>query len=73
MKPEEPDRPESPQTSARGVVAGVIAALLLLGLLVWTVQLLVEQQRLERCLASKRPDCFRIDSPAREGPADLRR
>jgi len=47
--------------------AGAAAALALLSLMVWAVWLFVEQQRLERCLASRRTDCVKIDAAPREG------
>ena len=62
-------------TSRRRKVTLIAAAatLVLLAAMVWLVQLLVEQQRMERCLASRRPDCFRIEAPVREAPVELKR
>ena len=49
------------------------ATLVLLAAMVWLVQLLVEQQRIERCIASRRADCFRIEAPLRESPVEVKR
>lgn len=51
----------------RSFYAGLLAATCLLALMVWAVWLFVEQQKLERCLASRRTDCTKVDSPPREG------
>ena len=74
MKPTPPPPDAGHEAHRRKVFfIGSVATLLLLVAFVWLVQWIVEQQRLERCLASRRPDCFRIEAPVREGPADLRR
>ena len=54
--------------------AAATAVLLLLAVMLWVMQSLLEQQRMERCLDSRQPDCFRIDVPPRDaGPANLKR
>jgi hypothetical protein len=66
--------PKNDEAHRRRVfLIAVAASLVLLGVLVWLVQMLVEQQRIERCTASRRPDCFRIDTPVREAPVELKR
>ncbi len=51
------------------LLIGAVTAALLLAVMAWVATLLVEQQRIERCLASRRTDCFRIDAPQ---PAGIR-
>lgn len=76
---EVPGADQKPQTAsaahARKVTMLAIAAsLVLLAVMVWLVQLFVEQQRMERCIASRRLDCFRIDTaPARTAPVEIKR
>lgn len=66
--------PQNDEAHRRRVfLIAVTASLVLLGVLVWLVQILVEQQRIERCMVSRRPDCFRIDTPVREAPVELKR
>ncbi len=59
--------------SRKVTLIATAAVAVLLALMVYIVQLLVEQQRIERCLASRRPDCFRIETPMRDAPAELKR
>jgi hypothetical protein len=59
--------------SRKVTLIATAAVAVLLALMVYIVQLLVEQQRIERCLASRRPDCFRIETPTRDAPAELKR
>jgi hypothetical protein len=59
--------------SRKVTLIAAAAVAILLALMVYIVQLLVEQQRIERCLASRRPDCFRIETPTRDAPAELKR
>ena len=54
------------------LIATAVVAVLL-AMMVYVVHLLVEQQRIERCLANRRPDCFRIETPVRDSPAELKR
>ena len=75
--PEEPERQKT-HTSAdrqrrRATLAAAVVVLVLLALLIWLVRDFVEQQRIERCLANRRPDCFRIDVPVSGQPVDLKR
>ena len=65
--------PETDQHRRKITWIGALAVMLLLGVLIWLVQWIVEQQRMERCLASRRPDCFRIETPVRDGPVELKR
>lgn len=41
---------------------GTAAAAVLLAIMAWAVSLIVEQQRIERCLATRRTDCLRIET-----------
>ncbi len=75
--PEEPERQETHSSADRqrrkATLAASAVALVLLALLIWLVRDLVEQQRIERCLANRRPDCFRIDTPMPERPVEIKR
>jgi len=64
--PIQSERESQPPRSLQ-FLAGAMAAFVLLGIMVWAIWLLVEQQRLERCIASRSTDCIKIDSPPREG------
>lgn len=56
----------------RVMAIAIIAVLVLLGAMVWVVQLFIAQQKLERCLASGRRDCLRIEAPPRDNTPDDR-
>ncbi|GEM_PF-2676070 len=47
------------------LIAIVTIALLLTGM-IWVARLIVEQQKLERCLATGQRDCLRIETPQSE-------
>jgi hypothetical protein len=66
-----PDRDHRDPHHRRVMAIAIVAVLLLLGAMVWVVQLFIAQQKLERCLASGRRDCLRIEAPLRNnGPED---
>ena len=48
--------------SRRVTMIGIAAAAVLLAVMTWAVSLIVEQQRIERCLATRRTDCLRIEA-----------
>ncbi len=50
----------------RVMLIAAIAIILLLGAMVWVAQMIVSQQKLERCLSSGRRDCLQIEAPPRE-------
>ena len=52
------------------LIAIVVVALLLTGM-IWVARLIVDQQKLERCLATGRRDCLRIETPQSQPPAAI--
>lgn len=46
----------------RVTMIGIAAAAVLLAIMTWAVSLIIEQQRIERCLATRRTDCLRIET-----------
>jgi hypothetical protein len=51
----------------RVMLIAIICVVLLLGVMLWVVQMIIAQQKLERCLAAGRRDCLRIEVPSRYG------
>lgn len=74
---------DRPQTGKRGepdhghdrhhrrvMAIAAIAVMALLAFMIWVVQIFVAQQKLEKCIATGRRDCLRIEAPPREPPGD---
>ncbi len=69
----DPDRPNDHTDYDRrrrvNIVVGVGLCVLLF-IFIWAVQALEENERLQRCLATGRRDCVKIDDRGREGPLE---
>ncbi|MGE3245339.1 MAG: hypothetical protein AB7F96_05850 [Beijerinckiaceae bacterium] len=53
----------------RAMAFAALAVIALLAAMIWVVQLIVAQQKLERCLQTGRRDCLQIEAPARNPEA----
>lgn len=47
------------------MIIATVAVVVLLIAMVWVVQMIIAQQKLERCLATGRRDCLQIAAPPR--------
>ena len=71
MPADNPERPNDHTDYAQRRRTNIIVAVglsALLGLLIWTVQAFQEYERLQRCYASGRRNCEKIDIPQVESP-----
>lgn len=48
-------------------VAGGLFLVCLIAVAIWTVKLFVDQEKLQRCLDSRRTNCFPVEQAPREG------
>lgn len=49
-------------------LAGALFLVALIALAVWVVRLFAEQEALQRCLDSRRSNCFPVEARPSEGP-----
>lgn len=58
--------------SPRNTIFAIVLIAVLLGAMIWVAKLVVDQQNLEKCIASGRRDCLTIEAPPRDtGPANI--
>ncbi len=70
----DPDRPNDHtdyDQRRRVNIAVAVGLAVLLALLVWSVQAIEENERLQRCISAGRRDCVPLKVPPREGPLEV--
>ena len=70
----DPDRPNDHtdyERRKRVNIAVAVGLAALLAILIWSVQALEENERLQRCYATGRRDCVPLKVPPREGPLEV--
>lgn len=62
----QPDEHHDQHHGTRNTWLAIVLVTLLLGAMVWVAKLVVDQQNLEKCIASGRRDCLMIEAPDRQ-------
>ncbi|MCC2098278.1 MAG: hypothetical protein KDJ29_15380 [Hyphomicrobiales bacterium] len=70
---DQPPRQPHDQHQRRVMAIAAVAVIVLLAAMIYVAQMIIAQQKIERCLASGRRDCLQIETPPRADGAQEQR